>query len=342
MQKGRFTTVSLLLIVIVLTLGVVTVEKAFAFDNSKFDACGFDSKCIVKLLQGRAQNEEPNRVISDYLNYMEKSNTLKASCHTVTHLFGQWVYEKYGVKKFDEEITGCLSGYMHGFLIGISKNSNNSLAYLEAAKDLCETIPSKNKKGLCVHGLGHGAIFIVKSLAEANKMCLSFKDNALQLECIDGTAMEWNNSKLGSKLLTNKFLLNLCRDLVSYPNLHRECLAQILQHQSSMGNDPQNLKIFCEQQRGSAFDGCYEALGYLVVNKNFSQVVNDPTILGSLIRVYCNDSKYSWCVTSIVSRGLSLTLDKRAGKTICKGISRSLEKVCTQAVNNSKLNIAQE
>ena len=341
MLKGRFTTIIVLGIATFLSLGLGNLEKAFAFDDSKFDKCGFDSKCIVKLLQNRAQSEEPNSVMSNYLVYIEESSTLKASCHTVTHLFGQWVYEKYGVKKFDEEITGCLSGYMHGFLIGISKNSINGSAYLGKAKALCATIPSVNKKGLCVHGLGHGATFIVKSLAEANRMCLTFKESALQLECIDGTAMEWNNSKLGSKSLTTQYLLKLCQDLTTQANLHRECLAQILQHQSGTGNDPEKLKTFCNQQSASAFDGCYEALGYLLVNQSFSKAVNDPTILSSLIRVYCNEKIHAWCVTSIVSRGLSLTMDKNSAMVICNGISKGLAKVCSQAVNNTKRNIAE-
>ena len=325
-----------------LMVSIIGSEQALASDYSSFDACGFDSNCIVSKLKSKAKTEDPNTVMSNYLNYMEKSSSLKASCHTVTHAFGQWVYEKYGANKFNADITGCLSGYMHGFLIGISKNSPNPAIYLDTATNLCKKIPSKNKKGLCVHGLGHGATFIVKSLPEANKLCLSFKESSLQLECIDGTAMEWNNSKLGTQSLTPSALTLLCQDLSRWSNLHRECLAQILQHQSSAGITAQKLKDFCDQKKGSTFDGCYEALGYLLVNQNFAQVVEKPSVLGSLIRVYCNDSKHSWCVTSIVSRGLSLTLDKNSGKEICKGINRSLQKVCSQAVDSSLLNLAKD
>lgn len=296
--------------------------------------CKLDVECQYRYISNILEDEkrEGSKVsIMSYLNLLKTNQQLNVSCHTVTHKLGEYIYKKYGIDFYEEKYKGCLSGFLHGFLIAIAKESKSESSFYKKSEYLCSKISESEEKRQCYHGMGHGLSTRSVKLENSLLTCLKIKMLEFKRECVTGSAMEWSNSRIEKRDTKLGELEGLCQ-IMREETLLRECLAQILQHQDSMSRDPLTFIKFCEGKEKVQREGCFEALGYILVNNNFSKINENIFVVSGLINSYCEKEGRYWCLHSIIHRSLSLKLIE--SDSICKKVIKSIRDVCASEVKS--------
>lgn len=115
------------------------------------------------------------------------------SCHDHAHELGKAAYavtqDMPAVLQACQ--TRCVSGCMHGVLMEAFTERPGSLR--ERIATLCDgaTFRQIHKKGDCVHGVGHGAIYVSDyDMPKALKLCEAVGERAYQYYCASGAYMQ--------------------------------------------------------------------------------------------------------------------------------------------------------
>jgi len=177
--------------------GVQDKEQRISADPIVVEEIGCrDYACFKKHYTTLVQEQELTVVFADIKTRYETTPFVKAFCHPLVHVIGRTAQEKYSSagKAFEQGDHFCSSGYFHGVTEGILR-SIGPADVPEAINAVCEDVSGKETYSLlyynCVHGLGHGTMFVTENeLFAALDLCDNLEGSWQRESCWGGVFME--------------------------------------------------------------------------------------------------------------------------------------------------------
>ncbi|WP_405497462.1 hypothetical protein [Streptomyces sp. NBC_00096] len=169
--------------------------------------------------------KDPGVALADLEQITLKSPYVAGFCHPVTHEVGHAALAKYHgdftkAVSFPNDVCG--SGYLHGVVEEKLQEAPNPST---AVTTLC----SPAQTGACIHGIGHGAMFVSHlDVPAAEKMCDRFPQAKQVTSCSEGIFMQLFEPDEGDPTALAKLPADKLAAEAQYP-----CAGQPAAHQSA-------------------------------------------------------------------------------------------------------------
>ncbi|GAA2271894.1 MULTISPECIES: hypothetical protein [Kitasatospora] len=131
---------------------------------------------------------DPGVALADLDRITKKLPYTVRFCHPIAHELGHAAVKRYHqdfqkVLSFPHET--CAAGYLHGAVEEMLANSDNPEA------DIL-TLCAPANKGPCIHGVGHGTMFVTKQdVPAARALCSKFPTDSKRITCSEGLFMQF-------------------------------------------------------------------------------------------------------------------------------------------------------
>ena len=261
-----------------------------------------------------------------------------SQCHQLTHIIGRLAADIYPslAQAFASGDSFCWSGFYHGVMEGVSQKFKPA-ALAENIDKICAEIPGKDKFSFdyynCVHGLGHGAMFILNNeLFRSLELCDHLSGGWEQSSCWSGAFME---NIIADEI--NHFSKYLKADDPLYPcsaaadKYKNTCyLMQTSRMLALVGHDFAKVFELCENVGEPYVDTCYQSLGRDASGKNVSEISKTRTacLLGRNYREQSN------CVIGAVKDFISYFHSDAKARELCASFPQELQRVCFITAEN--------
>jgi hypothetical protein len=115
-------------------------------------------RCTAERYSALVRSDSPARAMRVFERDYRRSAAVRAECHDLTHVIGRSAGKKYGAveRAYRDGDRFCGSGYYHGVVEEIVRESGGRLAPDEVCATLRERRPRSVDHFNCAHGLGHG------------------------------------------------------------------------------------------------------------------------------------------------------------------------------------------
>lgn len=178
---------------------IVEVEnKDTAFEKAeevKAIECS-DYYCFEKYYQTLVAEDTIAAAFVDLKVRYDENTLVRSLCHPLVHVIGREATKKYPhvAEAYVKGDHFCWSGYYHGVMEGILRETTPQ-DLPGVINSICESIPGKETYSFdyynCVHGLGHGVMYITQSeLFEALELCDHLDGQWERESCYGGVFME--------------------------------------------------------------------------------------------------------------------------------------------------------
>lgn len=153
----------------------------------------YDASIDRSRIQDRIINAGPERVARELEDAYAAIADFRIQ-HTAAHLFGELLFERFGLDGIHYCLGSFNYGCHHGLMAAASSQGKLELAPLDVA---CAALGEEGAG--CYHGVGHGILsgkgYAEHSLLEALGACGAFSDQGRR-SCISGVFMEYNTHLL--------------------------------------------------------------------------------------------------------------------------------------------------
>jgi len=260
-------------------------SRSLASAAAPADVCANNSDfgCYRKELTSITKEQGPEKAFTLVKQQYSSSSYVKSQCHQLTHVIGRAAYAKYGnlSATFTHGDQFCWSGYYHGVMEELSKEKGQQT--IAQANDICADLRAKQPNSFyhynCVHGLGHGFMFILdQNLFSSLSACDNLTNSWERTSCYGGVFMQnIMNEQAPDK--SDQTVAELRPNEPMYP-----CTAVAGQYkyqcylmQTSYALQTQNYdfaRVFqlCSQIEPAYVDTCYQSLGRDASGESISDV----------------------------------------------------------------------
>lgn len=172
-------------------------SSVFAADDAYcFQGNADRYSCLGKFYADFVKVDGPENAMAFVRTRYESVHSFYVSqCHQITHMIGRAATDRYGAvgEAYRHGDSFCWSGYYHGVMEGILSQIGPGV--FEKLDSICVDIPGKDRYSFdyynCVHGLGHGLMYILNDeLFETLEKCDNLTGAWEQSSCWGGAFME--------------------------------------------------------------------------------------------------------------------------------------------------------
>jgi len=299
--------------------------------------------CYKNELTEITDKEGPERAMALLKQEYDKSSYIKSQCHQLTHLIGRAALDKYKniADTYAHGDQYCWSGYYHGVMEEIAlKNGYDYI--LNNANSICKPIALKGKYTFyhynCVHGLGHGVMFVKDGdLFASLTACDSVTDSWERTSCYGGVFMQniMNEQtpdadiKTGSKYLKADQPMYPCTAVDS--RYKDQCyLMQTSYALQTVGYDFNEVFKLCGEVETTFRDTCYTSLGRDASGNSISDVekTRATCLLGP------TEEAQKFCIHGASVDFVSYYHDDAKAKELCNSLPMNLVTDCLETVKN--------
>ena len=254
-----------------------------------------------------------------------------SQCHQLTHMVGRAATEKYTTvsEAYTHGDSFCWSGYYHGVMEGIVSHMGGDVA--SKLDSICADLPGKAQYTFdyynCVHGLGHGVMYILNNELPASlEMCDHLSGWWEQSSCHGGVFME--NIIADEVNHKAKYLSN---DDPHYPcsivadKYKGTCyLMQTSRMLTLAGGDFAKVFKECDDAPQVHINTCYQSLGRDASGRSVSKVEQTKAscLLGH------NPDALKYCFRGAVMDFVSYHHSDVQAKELCTAIPAELQEDC--------------
>jgi hypothetical protein len=299
--------------------------------------------CYKKQLSGITNKQGPETAMALVKQEYSNSSYVKSQCHQLVHVIGRTALDKYKTiaDTYAHGDQFCWSGYYHGVMEEVAlKNGNNYI--VKNVNEICKPIAAKGQYSFyhynCVHGLGHGLMFVKDGdLFASLKACDPITNGWERTSCYGGVFMQniMNEQtpdadvKTGSKYLKADQPMYPCTAL---DNKYKDqCyLMQTSYALQTVGYDFSKVFSLCGQVEEQFRDTCYTSLGRDASGNSISDV--DKTRGKCLIGPTEEAQKY--CVHGAAMDFVSYYHSDQQAKKLCNSLPANLLSDCLDVVKN--------
>ncbi|MDH6124924.1 hypothetical protein [Kitasatospora sp. GP82] len=138
-------------------------------------------------LMAEMEAGDPGVALADLDRTIKKSPYTVRFCHPIAHELGHAAVKRYH-EDFQKVISfpheTCAAGYLHGAV-------EEMLAASKKPEEDILTLCAPANKGPCIHGVGHGIMFVTKQdVPAARALCSKFPTDSKRITCSEGLFMQ--------------------------------------------------------------------------------------------------------------------------------------------------------
>jgi hypothetical protein len=299
--------------------------------------------CYKKELAEITTKQSPEAAMALVKQQYDKSSYVKSQCHQLTHIIGRAALDKYQTiaDTYAHGDQFCWSGYYHGVMEEVAlKNGYDYI--VKNVNSICKPIAAKGEYSFyhynCVHGLGHGMMFVKDGdLFASLKACDPITNSWERSSCYGGVFMQnvMNEQtpdadvKTGSKYLKADQPMYPCTDVDQ--QYKEQCyLMQTSYALQTVSYDFSKVFSLCGQVDTEFKDTCYTSLGRDASGNSISNV--DTTRTTCLLGPSQEAQKY--CIQGAAMDFVSYFHSDVQAKQLCDSLPASLSADCLSTVNS--------
>ncbi len=339
MSKKPIIIIILLIAFLSATLLILISSEKKERESEKQNLECTDFYCFEKHYQNLVEKQNITAAFSDLKMQYEKDNSLvKNYCHLLTHVIGRAAVKKYPdlIEAYRQGDHFCWSGYYHGVMEGnLYKTKTEELP--KVINEICQKIPGRENYSFdyynCVHGLGHGVMYVTKNeLFKALKLC-DYLDGAWEREsCYGGVFMENVIADF-----ENHFTDYLRPDEPMYPcpavpekNKHACYLMQTSFVLKNNGYDFADAFSECRKVEERYKRTCFQSLGRDASGQTVSDIKNtkDICLIGE------NSGEQLYCIIGAARDFVSYFHSDNQAKELCTTFDSDISDICLREVEN--------
>jgi hypothetical protein len=299
--------------------------------------------CYKKQLAGITNKQGPEAAMALMKKEYNQSSYVKSQCHQLTHIIGRTALDKYKdiADTYAHGDQFCWSGYYHGAMEEIAlKNGYDYI--IKNANEICKPIAAKGEYSFyhynCVHGLGHGFMFVKDGdLFASLSACDAIKNDWERTSCYGGVFMQNimneqtpdNTAKVGSKFLKSDQPMYPCT-AVAYKYKNQCYLMQTSYALQTVSYDFSKVFEMCGQVDTDFKDTCYTSLGRDASGNSVSNADTTRTtcLLGP------NEESQRYCVHGAAMDFVSYFHSDSQANQLCNSLPANLSSDCLAVVKN--------
>lgn len=315
--------------------------------NSSLDSCEIKNtvtySCYKDELTNITKNQSPEAAMALVKKQYNKVSYVKSQCHQLVHVIGRAALARYGniADTYAHGDQFCWSGYYHGAMEQLAEEKGYDYI-LKNVNSICAPIAAKGEYSFyhynCLHGLGHGFMFIKNGdLFASLKACDSITNDWERTSCYGGVFMQNimneqtpdKDARIGSKFLK--------ADQPMYPCtvLEEKYKDQCYLMQTSYALQVENYdfkKVFalCDSVEAQFRDTCYTSLGRDASGNSISNVeqTRSTCLLGA------TEEAQRYCVHGAAMDFVSYFHSDQQAKQLCSSLPPNLSGDCLEVVKN--------
>ncbi|MDP3792524.1 MAG: hypothetical protein Q8Q89_02225 [bacterium] len=163
-------------------------------------------KCYDSIFNEYLAVNSPEKLLEEFKISMDLSAPVRKDCHQIAHAMGRAALVKLGnisdVFQLDRKLDACAGGFFHGAIEKMFRTNDDVPVEQHIALDefrkkiptLCDQFEKIDRKSECIHGIGHGALFIQGDLKKSLDTCRLFPKSSDHFSCHSGVFMEYSIS----------------------------------------------------------------------------------------------------------------------------------------------------
>ena len=296
--------------------------------------------CYRQELDDLVTAQGPVRAFDLVKQQYDKIPYVKSQCHQLTHVIGRAAYAKYGnlSETFTHGDQFCWSGYYHGVMEELSKEKGKQT--IAQANSICADLRSKQPQSFyhynCVHGLGHGFMFILnQKLFPSLDACDTLKDSFERTSCYGGAFMQnIMNEQAPDRDEVVQAELRPSEPMYPCTAVKEQYKGQCYLMQTSYALQVENYdfaKVFglCSQVETTYRDTCYQSLGRDASGNSISDV--DQTKAKCLLGP--SDEAKSYCIRGAAYDFVSYFHSDQQAHKLCASLPAGFQTDCRQSVD---------
>jgi hypothetical protein len=299
--------------------------------------------CYKKELIDITNKKGPEAAMALVKKQYSTSAYVKSQCHQLTHVIGRAALDKYKniADTYAHGDQFCWSGYYHGAMeeIALSKGYDY---IVKNANEICKPIAAKGEYSFyhynCVHGLGHGYMFVKDGgLFASLTACDSITNNWERTSCYGGVFMQNimneqtpdSDVKTGSKYLKQDQPMYPCT-AVDYKYKDQCYLMQTSYALQTVSYDFGKVFSLCSQVDADFRDTCYTSLGRDASGNSISDAdrTRSTCLLGP------SEEAQKYCVHGAAMDFVSYFHSDQQAKALCNSLPANLSSDCLSVVKN--------
>ncbi|GAA4880510.1 hypothetical protein [Kitasatospora terrestris] len=155
--------------------------------SSTADPAVWTRSTLRNKLMAEMEKADPGVALADLDKTTKEKPYTVRFCHPIAHELGHAAVQRYK-QDFQKVISfpheTCAAGYLHGAVEEMLANSKDPQG------DILKLCAPANK-GPCIHGVGHGIMFVTKQdIPQARELCKKFPTQHQQVTCSEGVFMQ--------------------------------------------------------------------------------------------------------------------------------------------------------
>jgi hypothetical protein len=300
--------------------------------------------CYKNELTQITEQQSPEKAMALVKQAYTKVPYVKSQCHQLTHAIGRAALTKYNDDVAQTYAHGdqyCWSGYYHGAMEALATNKGYDYI-VKNANNICKPIAAKGEYSFyhynCVHGLGHGFMFVKNGdLFASLKACDSITNNWERTSCYGGVFMQNimneqtpdKDAKVGSTYLKADQPMYPCTAVDT--KYKGQCyLMQTSYALQTVSYDFSKVFTMCDNVEPEFKDTCYTSLGRDASGNSISNVDQTRTtcLLGK------TDEGQKFCVHGAAMDFVSYFHSDVQAKQLCTSLPSNLSSDCLDVVKN--------
>ncbi len=300
-------------------------------------------KCYKTLLQDITNQQDPEAAFALVKEQYRSIDYVKSQCHQLAHVIGRAAYEKYGgiTETFSHGDQFCWSGYHHGAIEQLTKEKGYDYT-LNNANSICSGFSAQEKYLFkhynCVHGLGHGFMFVTKNkFFDALYACDKILDDWERSSCYGGVFMQNIMNVQGPDAADAAGYEYIRPEEPMYPctaveNKYKEqCyLMQTSYALQTVGYDFSKVFALCAQAPADYQATCFQSTGRDASGQSISDVdkTNTTCLLGQDYKAQSN------CIIGAAKDFVSYYHSDEQARQLCASLPPDLGSICYQTVKS--------
>jgi hypothetical protein len=299
--------------------------------------------CYKKQLTNITNKQGPEAAMALVKKEYTSSSYVKSQCHQLTHIIGRAALVKYETiaETYAHGDQFCWSGYYHGVMEEVAlKNGDDYI--VKNVNSICKPIAAQGQYSFyhynCVHGLGHGLMFVKDGdLFASLKACDPITNSWERTSCFGGVFMQNimneqtpdSDVKSGSKYLKPDQPMYPCT-AVDQQYKDQCYLMQTSYALQTVGYDFSKVFELCGQVESQFRDTCYTSLGRDASGNSISDVDRTKTtcLLGK------TEEAQKYCVHGAAMDFVSYFHSDQQANNLCNSLPSNLSSDCLQVVKN--------
>ncbi len=269
-------------------------------------------------------------VFETYDLFSEKDTLFLRGCHKIAHSMGHEILERYGFEMAMSMIPyeSCTGGFVHGV---IEETVLTDDRFREHPETTCESFTWGMDQINCVHGVGHGLMFIESANVEKSlSRCTLFHPRSLEIACAQWVFMEyfiWDRDHLiHPELATTTDPTLLCENLTGR-EMRDACAFYLPLAYFQKDTDRGWVFLYCRKSSLLA-DRCLYGASRELTRQLFGDPVTSDRLCSNL-----PENEKSLCYQGIVDHVLFRGYDKEyVEREYCAKMSWSGRASCTRAL----------